>query len=432
MTTTQTFRAPTLTEARRAAEGALGDDAIVLSTRRVRRSGLAGLFGTTDIEIVATPASRAGEPQTPAGTYNPATATATATAASAARRLPFARAVYDAPTAPAAATAARHPPPGAEDQASREERVARAELAAMRNELRLMKAALATPIAPSPEIVAELTAVRDAVEALTPAAKKGDKATGMVKARGIEGTAAAALTRALKAREGDDANPSERFRDALADVIRVSAWPLTGEGRRMIALVGPAGVGKTTTAAKLAARARMEGRTVAFIACDTFRVGAVEQLQRYGRLLGARVSTARSRAELAAAIAISQADVVIVDTSGRAPQAGGLESLLAPGQWAKSGDSPMARHVLLCIPAALRAADAARVVKAFAPLGPTALAVTKLDETDAPSGLVHGTAAARLPVSVLCFGQRVPEDVAPATTAAILDHLDPRSPARAA
>jgi flagellar biosynthesis protein FlhF len=71
--------------------------------------------------------------------------------------------------------------------------------------------------------------------------------------------------------------------------------------------------------------------------------------------------------------------------------------------------------------------DAAAVAQSFAALEPTALAVTKLDETAAPSGLLHGPAASGLPVSVLCAGQRVPEHVAPATAGAILDYLVPRA-----
>jgi len=63
----------------------------------------------------------------------------------------------------------------------------------------------------------------------------------------------------------------------------------------------------------------------------------------------------------------------------------------------------------------------------FATTRPTALAVTKLDETDAPAGIVHAVFATRLPVSTLCAGQRVPEDIAEATDGAIADYLFPSS-----
>jgi len=118
---------------------------------------------------------------------------------------------------------------------------------------------------------------------------------------------------------------------------------------------------------------------------------------------------------------------VFVDTSGRRPQPDSAESMLSARYF---GDRGFARHVLLCLPAALRSQDATTIVKTFASLDPTALAVTKLDETSAPSGLVHASTASGLPLSVLCAGQEVPEHVAQATVAAILDQLVPRAWAR--
>ena len=99
---------------------------------------------------------------------------------------------------------------------------------------------------------------------------------------------------------------------------------------------------------------------------------------------------------------------------------------------ASFGRRPFTRHVLLCLPAALRAQDATATVRAFAALEPTALVVTKLDETSTPSGLVHGTIASQLPVSVLCAGQSVPEHIAQATMTAILDQVMPRPAPRGA
>jgi flagellar biosynthesis protein FlhF len=193
----------------------------------------------------------------------------------------------------------------------------------------------------------------------------------------------------------------------------------------MIALIGPAGVGKTTTAAKLAARARMACRTVTLVGCDTFRVGAVEQLSRYADLMGASFVTARTADELQRAIDEATTDVVIVDTAGRHPTADGVEIALARTD-EPARPSARARNVLLCAPASIRASDAARLAKRYGNLGPTGLCITKLDETDSPSGLVHAGWAAKLSVAVLCHGPRVPEDIAPATVPAMLDHLAPQ------
>ena len=159
-----------------------------------------------------------------------------------------------------------------------------------------------------------------------------------------------------------------------------------------------------------------------FVACDAYRVGAIEQLGGYARLMGANLVVPKTADELRGIIDGSSSDVLIVDTSGRPPMAGGVEVALAPTPGASSG---RARHVLLCTTAALRAHDASRLARRFAVLGPTAMAITKIDETEEPVGIVHGPWATKLPVSVLCFGQRVPEDISPATPDALTDYVVP-------
>jgi flagellar biosynthesis protein FlhF len=204
----------------------------------------------------------------------------------------------------------------------------------------------------------------------------------------------------------------------------VTPWPLTQEGRVVVAVVGPTGVGKTTTLAKLAALVKIEGRTATLVTCDTFRVGGVEHVGRYADLLDMPTATARDTAELSGILSRARTDFVFVDTSGRAPLPDASERILAEAPFNASDDvRGFSRHVLLCLPANVRAVDALRAMKAFSAASPTALAITKLDETDAPSGLVHAAFVTKLPVAVLSSGQRVPEDLAPATMGAILDAL---------
>jgi flagellar biosynthesis GTPase FlhF len=117
-----------------------------------------------------------------------------------------------------------------------------------------------------------------------------------------------------------------------------------------------------------------------------------------------------------------------VDTAGRSPT-----RLDSPERALRALPGPRGgrtRIVLLALPASVRADDAARFAREFALTRPTAMAVTKLDETVVPAGLVHGAFAAKLPISVLCFGQNVPDDIAPATTGAILDYLLPKGARR--
>lgn len=295
--------------------------------------------------------------------------------------------------------------------------------AELRGEARALRLAVSRPRVPA-ELLAELATLRAAVdELMTATPKKGDVVTKTLASRGIEGGAAAALTRIAKKERSGSAG--ETLRAAAASLVKIAPWPAHGfaGGQTLIALVGPAGVGKTTTAAKLAARARMAKKTVALVSCDAFRVGAMEQLGRYAELMDARFHTATSAEELLEVLANETADVIIVDTAGRAIEADGTEAILGAAELRAPGKSRRRVEVLLCLPASLRAADATRAHRDFASAKPTAICITKIDETDAPSGIAHAAFASRLPVSTLCFGQRVPEDIAPASEPAIAELL---------
>ncbi len=433
MTTRQVFRGRTLMEARRAAEESLGGGAVLLTTREVRRPGLAGLLGTCEVEVVAAPPDPPPRPPTPAprpttnlfarGAYAPGEARGAY--ASDEPRGTYAshetRGAH-APSEPRGAFASSE----ARESAMRPDvNALRAEL---RAELRAIKGAMNRPDRVTPEILTELAALRAAIEEATPEHLAGDAMGALLRARGLEGPAGTALARVMR-HSDDDSSPAERLRIALADVVKVTPWPIAVQRRAVVGLVGPTGVGKTTTVAKLAAHARIAGHTVTLVSCDSFRVGAIDQLRRFASLLGSACLTASSRDELANIIETAETDFVFVDTAGRAPKTEGVESFLASETFANGA---LERHVLLCVPAALRAQDAEATVRSFERLHPTAIAVTKIDETSAPAGLVHAPVAAHLPVSVLCNGQGVPEHIAQATAAAIFDHVATRLTTRGA
>jgi len=399
--TPQIFRGTTLTEARRAAEAALGQGAVVHTTRAVPRTGLLGWLGAKDFEIAVTP------PEPSLLALPPAPRTVEEAPLSPKRS--FALAAYQEPN---------EPPSSGELQALR---------AALRAELRAEHAFAQEHGAGAME--SELAALRSALEAMHEG-DLGGVIGRMLRASGIEGRAAATIAAALRARPSDGATSHERFREAIADVIRVAPWPLAGDGPAVIACVGPSGVGKTTTLAKIGARAILDAqKTVTFIAGDAMRVGAVEQLKRYAALMEAPFEIAATPRDLAKIIAAARTDLVLVDTAGRPPGRGGSVAAALGVSKTRAGRGEIfrdrARHVLLCLPASLRARDTEAFYRAFAPASPTGLVITKLDETRSPAALVHGTAASGLPVTTLCFGQRVPEDIAPATSGAILDHVAP-------
>ena len=167
-----------------------------------------------------------------------------------------------------------------------------------------------------------------------------------------------------------------------------------------IAFVGPTGVGKTTTIAKLATRLVKAGRRVALVNLDTQRVGAGQQLAEYGRLLQVPVDDAHDRAELEAILERSRhLDLVLIDTTGRSPLdaqlLGEMEGTLAAPQTYLVASAVTSESVL------------DELGRGFARLEPQALVLTKLDETRTPAPALEFAMRAGLPVSFLCDGQAV-------------------------
>lgn len=202
---------------------------------------------------------------------------------------------------------------------------------------------------------------------------------------------------------------------ALARALRHEMMfaPPVGDRTRVAALVGPTGVGKTTTIAKLAARAALiDGRQVGLVSLDHYRVGGVEQLQRYAELTGVPMEVASDGPGLERALSrLSRAELVLIDTAGRSPRDlpafEQLSSCLAGAQ------EPI--EVYLCVPAAMRHQELSLLGRQQAVLEPTRMISTKVDEAIGCEGIVaaHGTTG--LPLAYLTTGQRVPEDIERAT-----------------
>jgi flagellar biosynthesis protein FlhF len=177
---------------------------------------------------------------------------------------------------------------------------------------------------------------------------------------------------------------------------------------RVIAFVGPTGVGKTTTVAKLAARCTLEqGKRVALLTNDTYRIAAVEQLKTYARIMGVPLEVVLTPEEISQVIdSHSDRDVIFIDTAGRSPmdegQVAELESLLTT-------DSRIKTVLLLAAPTEPIALE--RAARRFMPLNPVALIGTKLDEASHLGSLFSVSVQMRLPFAFFTMGQRVPEDI---------------------
>jgi flagellar biosynthesis protein FlhF len=178
--------------------------------------------------------------------------------------------------------------------------------------------------------------------------------------------------------------------------------------RRVIALVGPTGVGKTTTIAKLAANLRLrENKRVGFVTVDTYRIAAVEQLRTYADIMDLPMEVVSTPREMRSAIArMSDLDVVLLDTAGRSPydelKVQQLRTMLAEAQ---------ADDVHLVLSSVASAESLQKTAARFLGVGVTSLVLTKLDENAGLGNLLPLFESTGLPVSYLTHGQNVPDDI---------------------
>jgi flagellar biosynthesis protein FlhF len=198
----------------------------------------------------------------------------------------------------------------------------------------------------------------------------------------------------------------------IEEEINVSG-PITpsGNGCHLVALVGPTGVGKTTTIAKLAANFRLrEKRRVGLITVDTYRIAAVEQLRTYADIIDLPMKVVSTPREMREAVkSMSDLDLVLLDTAGRSPKdevkIQELRSFLA-----EAG----AHEVHLVLSSVAGASTLERTAERFATVGTTALILTKLDEATGLGNVLPLVRSSKLPLSYLTNGQNVPDDIAPA------------------
>jgi flagellar biosynthesis protein FlhF len=194
----------------------------------------------------------------------------------------------------------------------------------------------------------------------------------------------------------------------LSQMVRISG-PVDASGPgRVIAFVGPTGVGKTTTIAKLAAHHRVtEKRRVAILTVDTYRIGAVEQLKTYAEILDVPCEVAVTPTDVATALSRHAAsDLIFLDTTGRSPKNDMGIAELRPFLGAAR---PAETHLLLG--ATGKSSDLLETAQRFRALGATRLAFTKLDETASYGPLFNVSYLADLPVSYFTTGQEVPDDI---------------------
>ena len=173
-------------------------------------------------------------------------------------------------------------------------------------------------------------------------------------------------------------------------------------------MVGPTGVGKTTTIAKLAANFRLrERQRVGLITVDTYRVAAVEHLRAYAEIIDLPMKVVMNARDMKWALSeLSDMDLILIDTAGRSPREElKIQELKTLLQEAHTDEI----NLVLCASASLKSLTV--TAEKFAGLGLSSLLLTKLDETAGMGNLLALARATQLPLSYLTTGQNVPDDI---------------------
>lgn len=183
---------------------------------------------------------------------------------------------------------------------------------------------------------------------------------------------------------------------------------LNGFGPKMVAFVGPTGVGKTTTVAKIAADyALRRGQKVALVSLDTYRLGAIDQLRIYGEIMEIPFEVAGGKEDLRRIVARhSDKDLILIDTTGRSHQDKDHSRQLKDIFDAVGG---VEIHLVLSVTAQEKLFTA--TYHQFSPIGVDRVLFTKLDEGLSFGSLFNFSVRNRLPMSYFTSGQRVPEDL---------------------
>jgi len=187
----------------------------------------------------------------------------------------------------------------------------------------------------------------------------------------------------------------------------------------VFAMVGPTGVGKTTTIAKLAARFAMQHgqRHVALISTDNYRIGAHEQLITYGRLLGVPVHSANDTAELQQLLhKLHDKKLILIDTAGMSQRDIDISQKLAHLSHPTSKIKPY-----LVLSANAQVATLDEVINVFKKAKPAGCILTKLDEAASLGGVLSAVIKHHLPIAYVSNGQKVPEDIKPARARELVD-----------
>ncbi len=342
----------------------LGRDAMILQTRRLKKGGLFGLFGKERFEVMAAvdPAAKAPAPLPQNPPYRP------------------------------------QPPAAAPAQEG-------TGLAGLRRDVSHLQKLMEQVVQALPE--------RSAASPLQRLLLDND----------VEAEAAALLIQGFPEATDETRLPlvKEQLKDRLRECFnRVEVIVPRKDTCQIAAFIGPTGVGKTTTIAKLAANFTLkEGLRLVLITADTYRIAAMEQLKTYADIIGIPLEVVYSSDELTATIARHRdKDLILIDTAGRSPknrqQIQELQSLLAVEP---------AIETYLVINTGAKYRDALEMVNGFSCCSPSKFLFTKVDESANIGTIINLLYRFPLALSYIATGQNVPDDIEIADPGKLADRL---------
>lgn len=222
----------------------------------------------------------------------------------------------------------------------------------------------------------------------------------------------------------EDLKDKYKIEKSLKDLLKskiITTGPIkSGNKKKIVMFIGPTGVGKTTTMAKLGAiNSLREGHSVSFVTIDNYRIAATEQLKKYAEIMNIPIYPVNSMKEFKDIIATDKSEIIMVDTSGRSHRNDLKISEIKNFADAVEYDC----EKILCVSANTKKSDLNDVFVAFDAVHFNSIIITKVDETSYIGNVIDIADKYNKPISYFTNGQEVPNDIIIADADKIVDMM---------